>query len=191
MFYQHKSLHYAHHGHNFSQAQSKLKNQRDYEAWKIGKFVPTERKLQQMRADGFKFPPNVKTVPPGTNLSFDEIEKPDLSFLSDEEDSSFSKGVAAPPPPPQPQVMRSPEAFHGFPESRVRRASFTGVGEPDAFRGFAAVNPVKKEEIKTEDDVTHPEPLPWLQAAPPVIKNEIKPDPNAVKDEMSQNHPSS
>ena len=64
VFYQHMRLHYAHHGHSFWQAQQRLKNQRDYEAWKQGEFVLTKRKLQMMRADGFKFPAEVETVQP-------------------------------------------------------------------------------------------------------------------------------
>ena len=73
VFYQHKALTYAHHGWNYNQSQQKSKNKRDYIAWKEGKFIPTERKLQQMRADGFKFPNNVQTVPPGTNIRFEDI----------------------------------------------------------------------------------------------------------------------
>ena len=56
------------------------KNHRDYEAWKAGKFIPTPRKLQMMKEDGFVFPDNVETVPPGTDMN-QISEKPDLSFL--------------------------------------------------------------------------------------------------------------
>ena len=59
---------------------SKKKNARDYEAWKEGKFIPTPRKLQMMIEDGFVFPENVKTVPPGSDMN-QSPEKPDLSFL--------------------------------------------------------------------------------------------------------------
>jgi len=86
VFYQHKALTYAHHGWNYNQSMQRGKNKRDYIAWKEGKFVPTERKLQQMRADGFKFPNNIETVPPGTNLRFEDIPVPDLSFLPEGDD---------------------------------------------------------------------------------------------------------
>ena len=62
VFYQHKSMHYAHHGYAFRQNQLTLKRQRDYEDWKEGKFVPTKRQLQEMKADGLEFPDNVKTL---------------------------------------------------------------------------------------------------------------------------------
>ena len=51
----------------------RTKNKRDYIAWKEGKFVPTKRKLQKMRADGFQFPDDVVTVSPGTSLKFEDI----------------------------------------------------------------------------------------------------------------------
>ena len=163
MFYQHKSLHYAHHGYNFSQAQSRLKNQRDYEAWKEGKFVPTERKLQQMRADGFKFPAKVKTVASGVSLSFDEIEKPDLSFLSGEEESATEESFTTP-------VKEE--------RGSSQQPSFTGVGGPQGgFRGFEPV-PFKKE-----DGVVKAEPgFPWGNSCQGV-KTEVKPEPD-VKDEV-------
>ena len=47
---------------------SKEKNARDYEAWKAGTFIPTPRKLQSMKEDGFVFPENVETVAPGGEM---------------------------------------------------------------------------------------------------------------------------
>ena len=170
MFYQHKSLHYAHHGYNFSQAQSRLKNQRDYEAWKEGKFVPTERKLQQMRADGFKFPAIVKTVPSGVNLSFDEIEKPDLSFLSGEEESATEESFTTP-------------VKEDFPRG-IQQPSFTGVGGPQGgFRGFEPV-PFKREDgvVKAEPGFPDGGSTPWGNSCQ-AVKTEVKPEP-AVKDEV-------
>jgi len=50
------------------------------------KFVPTEQKLAKMRANGFKFPARVRTLPVGSNMSFDQMQKPDLSFLGSDEE---------------------------------------------------------------------------------------------------------
>ena len=80
VFYQHKNLNHPKHGYENVVERGREKNARDYEAWKEGKFVPTPRKLQMMIEDGFVFPDNVKTVPPGTDMN-QVSEKPDLSFL--------------------------------------------------------------------------------------------------------------
>ena len=76
VFYQHKNLIYPQHGYQRVQEKTYEKNARDYEAWKVGKFTPTPRKLQLMKDDGFVFPDNVKTVPPGSdmNVSHDDLE---------------------------------------------------------------------------------------------------------------------
>ena len=68
MFYQHQKLSFPQHGYHRLQQKSKEKNARDYEAWKTGNFIPTPRKLQLMREDGFIFPDNVETVPPGSEM---------------------------------------------------------------------------------------------------------------------------
>ena len=82
IFYQHKNLNNANHGYENVLERQKDKNSRDYEAWKEGKFIPTSRKLQSMKDDGFCFPDNVLTVPPGTDMNQSAISKPDLSFLN-------------------------------------------------------------------------------------------------------------
>ena len=81
VFYQHKQLHYPHHGQGVNIVNMRQKNERDYQAWKDGLFVPTQRKLQTMIEQGFKFPKHVATIEVGTKLRFEEIEQPDLSFL--------------------------------------------------------------------------------------------------------------
>ena len=81
VFYQHKNLNNPQHGYDNVKNRSKEKNARDYEAWKEGKFIPTPRKLQMMIEDGYAFPEDVKTVPPGSDMNLVKSEKPDLSFL--------------------------------------------------------------------------------------------------------------
>ena len=81
VFYQHKNLNNPQHGYQNVQNRGREKNARDYEAWKEGKFIPTPRKLQMMREDGYAFPDDVKTVPPGSDMNLVKSEKPDLSFL--------------------------------------------------------------------------------------------------------------
>ena len=81
VFYQHKNLMYPQHGYNRVCTKTKEKNERDYELWLAGKFTPTPRKLEMMRADGLQFPDNVKTVPPGTDMLDGDHEKPNPEFL--------------------------------------------------------------------------------------------------------------
>ena len=88
VFYQHKNLHHKNHGFYNVQQRSKDKNARDYELWKEGKWLPTPRKLQIMREDGFLFPENQETVPPGSDMKKIDVEKPDLSFLNESMDSN-------------------------------------------------------------------------------------------------------
>lgn len=68
VFYQHKQLNYPNHGYHRVIQKSKEKNARDYEAWKSGTFIPTPRKLQSMKEDGFVFPKNIETVAPGAEM---------------------------------------------------------------------------------------------------------------------------
>jgi len=82
VFYQHKNLHLRNHGYYNVQKRTKEKNARDYELWKEGKWLPTPRKLQIMKEDGFIFPDNQETVPPGSDMKKIEVEKPDMSFLN-------------------------------------------------------------------------------------------------------------
>jgi len=42
------------------------------------------RKLQMMKEDGFVFPENQQTVPPGSDMKRIDVEKPDLSGLEPE-----------------------------------------------------------------------------------------------------------
>ena len=42
------------------------------------------RKLQMMKEDGFVFPENQQTVPPGSDMKRIDVEKPDLSSLDPE-----------------------------------------------------------------------------------------------------------
>eukprot|EP00095_Tigriopus_kingsejongensis_P010881 maker-scaffold86_size395752-snap-gene-2.28 protein:Tk10881 transcript:maker-scaffold86_size395752-snap-gene-2.28-mRNA-1 annotation:"hypothetical protein TcasGA2_TC013798" len=81
VFYQHRALIYPEHGHQEWQARSLEKNFRDYEAWKDGAFIPTHRKLLMMREDGFEFPESVDTISNANDMKFEDIQKPDLSFL--------------------------------------------------------------------------------------------------------------
>ena len=68
VFYQHKQLNYPNHGYHRVIQKSREKNARDYEAWKSGTFIPTPRKLQSMKEDGFVFPKNIATVAPGAEM---------------------------------------------------------------------------------------------------------------------------
>ena len=42
-----------------------------------------------MKEDGFLFPDNQETVPPGSDLKKIEVEKPDLSFLDGNSPNEF------------------------------------------------------------------------------------------------------
>ena len=44
------------------------------------------RKLQMMKEDGFVFPENQQTVPPGSDMKRIDVEKPDLSGLEPDQD---------------------------------------------------------------------------------------------------------
>jgi hypothetical protein len=62
VFYQHKNLHFPDHG-AFETAKKKVaRDLRDYKAWLNGTFVPTFRKVKELKEAGFEFPPNVRTV---------------------------------------------------------------------------------------------------------------------------------
>lgn len=74
VFYQHKSLTYPNHGYERVKQKEYLKNKRDYEAWTMGAFTPTPRKLQMMKDDGFKFPDKVETVPPGSDMNVSHVK---------------------------------------------------------------------------------------------------------------------
>ncbi len=96
VFYQHKTLNFPNHG---KEAQSKLRdindrarrnweakverlNDLDYEAWLTGDFVPTEKRLELMRAAGLPFPEEVSVVAQGSQLVLDSPPPPpDLGFL--------------------------------------------------------------------------------------------------------------
>jgi len=103
------------------------------------------------------------------SLSFDEIEKPDLSFLSGEEESATEESFTTP-------VKEERGSF--------QQPSFTGVGGPQgSFRGFEPVP--FKAEVKTE----YPSPAavggstPWGNTSCQAVKTEVKPEPD-VKDEV-------
>ena len=76
VFYQHKTLNYPHHGQGNAVHTMRQKNERDYQAWKDGLFVPTQRKLQTMIEQGFRFPENVSTI----DLFFETSENKINSF---------------------------------------------------------------------------------------------------------------
>ena len=62
VFYQHKSLHFPGHGHQEYDRKTEIREFRDYRQWLRGNFVPTSKKLSQMKKAGFVFPPGVRTV---------------------------------------------------------------------------------------------------------------------------------
>jgi hypothetical protein len=151
VFYQHKTLNYPHHGQGVSVVNMRQKNERDYQAWKDGLFVPTQRKLQTMMEQGFKFPDHVATIDAGTKLKFEDIEKPDLSFLRPGDDGmpaplelSFaeeheSQKQSLPSPPTPDSSQSSPGVAVGIP-SPVSQQLPVGHVEEDI-----------KPEIKEED----------------------------------------
>ena len=81
VFYQHRNLMFPNHGFSRYLQKCKDKNARDYEAWKLGTFVPTKHKLKMMKKDGFRFPANVETVATNAIIDPKTIKKPDLAFL--------------------------------------------------------------------------------------------------------------
>merc|ERR1719495_2532765 len=66
VLYQHKNLHRRNHG--FYEAQQRIKenHSRNYELWKAGKWLPTPSQLKSMQKNGFSFPENQETAPPGS-----------------------------------------------------------------------------------------------------------------------------
>merc|ERR1719233_61242 len=81
VFYQHTKLHLKNHGHSNVLRKTKERLVRDYELWKEGKWLPTNRLLKDMREDGFLFPHNQQVVPGRAEMKVN-VEKPDLSFLN-------------------------------------------------------------------------------------------------------------
>ena len=151
VFYQHKTLNYPHHGQGVSVVNMRQKNERDYQAWKDGLFVPTQRKLQTMMEQGFKFPDHVATIDAGTKLKFEDIEKPDLSFLRPGDDGmpaplelSFaeeheSQKQSLPSPPTPDSSQSSPGVAPGIPSPVCQQVPVDHVEEDI------------KPEIKEED----------------------------------------
>merc|ERR1719361_1712489 len=153
VFYQHKTLNYPHHGQGNAQHTMRQKNERDYQAWKDGLFVPTQRKLQTMIEQGFRFPDNVSTIDSGQKLKFDDIEKPDLSFLKNGDDGlpaplelSFAEEAATQkasmPSPPTPDAL-SPESQLS-PNGGNVKYKFTTVVD------CSGEEQIIKEEVKEE-----------------------------------------
>ena len=153
VFYQHKTLNYPHHGQGNAQHTMRQKNERDYQAWKDGLFVPTQRKLQTMIEQGFRFPDNVSTIDSGQKLKFDDIEKPDLSFLKNGDDGlpaplelSFAEEAATQkasmPSPPTPDPL-SPESQLS-PNGGNVKYKFTTVVD------CSGEEQIIKEEVKEE-----------------------------------------
>ena len=150
VFYQHKTLNYPHHGQGNAVHTMRQKNERDYQAWKDGLFVPTQRKLQTMIEQGFRFPENVSTIDSGQKLKFEDIEKPDLSFLREGDDGlpaplelNFADEHAAQkasmPSPPTPDAL-----------SPGSQLSPNGVKSPVSPQSKPSVGELVKEEIKEE-----------------------------------------
>jgi len=96
VFYQHKNLHLEKHGYYNVVKRGREKNERDYELWKEGKWLPTPRKLQMMKEDGFVFPENQQTVPPGSDMKRIDVEKPDLSGLEPDQHEPEFQPVSQP-----------------------------------------------------------------------------------------------
>lgn len=109
MFYQHQKLSYPQHGYYRLQQKSKEKNARDYEAWKTGNFIPTPRKLQLMKEDGFIFPENVETVPPGSEMMVSK--NPALKNRSFDNPFSFEPKIE-PKNEPKVEPKIEPEGIH-------------------------------------------------------------------------------
>ena len=81
-------MRHAQHGKSKYNAKLAAINRRDYLAWLRGEFIPTERRLEMLRTDGFPFPrgatgtrSGVRTVQPGSDLLLPSAQPPDASFL--------------------------------------------------------------------------------------------------------------
>ena len=96
VFYQHKNLGFPFHGYERYLVQCSEKNARDYEAWKCGTFVPTKRKLQLMKEDGYLFPDDVQILGPGQSVDLKTLQPPDLSFLNDPKYKNRQNGGLTP-----------------------------------------------------------------------------------------------
>ena len=83
VFYQHRNLDANFHGHELQSERFFLKNKRDYELWKLGKFVPSARKLQIMKDDGFVFPDNVKVASKNEMMPEDEEDLSPMKVVSE------------------------------------------------------------------------------------------------------------
>jgi hypothetical protein len=81
VFYQHKSLMYAHHGREELKSHDLKRMEASYHQMQSGHFVPTERQLKAMLEAGFKFPPVILVSPPykprlvdGADLNFRALD---------------------------------------------------------------------------------------------------------------------
>merc|ERR1719273_2530261 len=190
VFYQHKALHYPRHGQGVNIVNMRQKHERDYQAWKDGLFVPTTRKLQTMIEQGFKFPPNVPTIDTGTKLKFEDIEKPDLSFLPPGDDGfpppleiSFTEEhekqkLDMPSPPDGEPAELVPVAEESVP-AETSEESIVPVAEESTSSRISEIPTVPFVEDSTPS-ITSKTPLDPSQDE---VKQEIKEEDGAIVDE--------
>ena len=76
VFYQHRRLTFANHGKQEWERRSSNADFQRYERWCKGEEMLTEKRVNIMRAAGFKFPDNVATIKWGTNPKKADIPKP-------------------------------------------------------------------------------------------------------------------
>ena len=190
VFYQHKALHYPRHGQGVNIVNMRQKHERDYQAWKDGLFVPTTRKLQTMIEQGFKFPPNVPTIDTGTKLKFEDIEKPDLSFLPPGDDGfpppleiSFTEEhekqkLDMPSPPEGEPAELSPVAEESK-SPQISEPSMVPVAEESVPAETSEESIVPVAEESTSSRISE---IP-MDPSQDEVKQEIKEEEGAVVDE--------
>ena len=130
-----------------------------------------------MKDDGFLFPANVKTVPPGSDMKVLNVTPPDLSFLYEVE----TPGRAFVPAPQQPQIKAEVKPEPMAPMPALEPISYE---QKMTMQGLTHLIPgtVVKNESEIKLEIQHPQnPVLALQnmVAPPQ-QAPVKQEPTCV-----------
>merc|ERR1719322_1907362 len=143
-----------------------------------------------MIEQGFQFPQNVATIDSGQKMKFEDIEKPDLSFLGDGDDGlpaplelSFAyehaAQKAAMPSPPTPDAL-----------SPGSQLSPNGVKSPITPESKPSVVELVKEEIKSENSPAATNQVPEVKSeevkTEDIKTEEVKQDEEVKQENLMQ-----
>ena len=119
VFYQHKSLHFPHHGYQEYVRKTEIREFRDYLQIISGNYTPTQHKLNSLTKSGFAFPEGIKTV-----KGNQEATQEEKFHLSDHPDFVPSKLVNGELYPIDPVTDTSYDIFKAKINQRNQEASF-------------------------------------------------------------------